>query len=123
MSQDSIEIHMRDNCIGTFRIHLDHLSFDWMPAYLDPKNVKRLEHTFKDDCRRLLSENYISAIVDRTIFDRTEKHIEEGLLVKVRFDPSFRLLCLNGKHRIAAAREVLHGQDRWWSVTLYADSQ
>ena len=121
MMSDSIEIHMRDNCIGTFRIHLDHLS--WGPtAYLDPKNVKRLERTLKDDCRRLLGENYISAIVDRTIFDRTEKHVEEGLLAKVCFDSSFRLLCLNGKHRIAAAREVLHGQDRWWSVTLYADS-
>lgn len=111
---------MHKHFLGTFRIHLDHLSFDWIPtAYLDEKNVERLELAFKKDCQRLLKENRISAVINKSSLGKATPRGHENSIISLSFDSEVRLKCLNGKHRIAAAKGILYGEDRWWSVNLY----
>jgi hypothetical protein len=37
----------------------------------------------------------------------------------LKFAASYRLICLHGRHRIVAAREILLPTDAWWTVELY----
>ena len=93
------------------------------PRELDAKNVTRLVEIFKlEGCRRLEVEHHIPASISRDEFGGLNRQVggrikenSEPLPVK----PSRNLTYLHGKHRIGAARQYLHPDDKWWVVDLY----
>jgi hypothetical protein len=38
---------------------------------------------------------------------------------RLTFPKGFQLEYIHGRHRIEAGREILSGNDRWWTVDLY----
>ncbi|KAA8647895.1 uncharacterized protein ATNIH1004_006597 [Aspergillus tanneri] len=118
---------------GHAKVGLEHLEFE-TPLYgsrvYDQKNVNRLVRVFElEQCLRLEPAHHIVAIIDNetlqqavTLSDVTEEQLRDASNLPWLFLPEgYRLSCLYGKHRIAAAKKFLLPGDRWWSVTLYGD--
>ncbi|THC88352.1 hypothetical protein EYZ11_012198 [Aspergillus tanneri] len=116
---------------GHAKIGLEHLEFE-TPLYgsrvFDPKNVNRLVRVFElEQCLRLEPAHHIAAIIDEealqqavTLSDVTQEQLTDASNLPWLFLPEgYRLSCLYGKHRIAAAKKFLLPGDRWWPVTLY----
>lgn len=116
---------------GTARVRLESLHFEWNePRELSRKNVERLKEIFRtENVRRLEPSNHIPAVVDETVLDaaaRASEVLAENLLSNpdngppfLKISPHNRLICLHGRHRIQAAREILPPTDAWWTVDLY----
>lgn len=122
---------------GCAKVQFKHLTFDVNHSQptilaLDPKNVERLIQVFKlEGCLRLDIAHHIPAIVNAQTLRESlyQSQVPENTLhgrqnpPALRFPDNTYLLCLHGKHRIAAAREILLPGDTWWTVDLYLDSQ
>jgi hypothetical protein len=118
-----------DNLLGTARIRLDNLSFDYKP---DDENVQLLRKKFKDPgCLRLDPNNHIPAIIPKAILQhaiqasRTSstalKSPPNGYPAELIFPSDYAVRCLHGCDRIEAAKGLLFGSDRWWTVDIYSE--
>lgn len=127
----------QNHFVGCAKVHLKHLTFDLngsQPADLtiDPKNVERLIQVFKlEGCLRLDLAHHIPAVINAQFLRESLRHsqIPETSLYgrqnppALSFPDNTYLLCLHGKHRIAAAKNILLPGDMWWTVDLYLDGQ
>ena len=119
--------------LGIARIPLDALDFNHelqkVHRVLSDRAVARLENIFeKEGCLRLQDENHISAVVDEDelVWALAVTGLERGNLPRHPSGgdiPELGLMhvrCLHGLHRVNAAKRVLDGVDRWWTVRLYS---
>ncbi|KAH7248312.1 hypothetical protein B0J15DRAFT_400874, partial [Fusarium solani] len=117
------------NYLGTASIHFRHLAFPECP--LDRANVDRTKALMQYGraCLPEKSSHQICAIVDRTQLKQALLRagvLENQLLnysgeyVDVDFPDNYRLQCLQGKHRVAAAAEILPFSSRRWIVKLFS---
>jgi hypothetical protein len=125
-----LETEKKEKYKGTARIRLEWLQFPsikgWEP---DKAKVNRLKHNFRKDCRRLDVRNHIPAVISQQDLDIALKlsGIVEGDLLgdapniypELAFPAGYQLECLQGRHRIQAAKEALIVTDRWWVADLY----
>ena len=96
---------------------------------LDGKNVSRLHNIFElKGCSRLNPDNYVSTLINRKVLtdalgkggslDVSLSGCGELSLLEVK-EP---LICLHGRHRLAAAtRYFFQPGQKWWIVNLYLD--
>ena len=115
--------------IGTVRIRLDKIIFP-DDISLKNENIDRLVHIFKiQDCLRLEPQNHLSALIDAAALDdylrcsslRREqlRPLSSDTPPELRLPANRVLSCQQGQSRIAAAKVLLQGQNRWWTVDLY----
>ena len=90
--------------------------------------VKRLSNVFRRTrCRSQKWENHVKGLIDRDTFaavlarlncteDQFRSTIHRREFPRVRLDG--RILCLDGRHRLAAAKRAF-GKGVWWPVKLY----
>ncbi|KAL8788265.1 MAG: hypothetical protein Q9213_001785 [Squamulea squamosa] len=99
------------------------------PRQLDAKNIDRILTVFElQGCLRLEPENHIPALVSPATLSAIVKELPEGQRVLVPSvdkppilsDIPCDLVCLNGQHRVEAAKRFLGAGDKWWIVDLYA---
>ena len=119
---------------GSAKIHLKHFDFfedSEIPAALklDDKNVGRLMQIFKlEGCKRLEPEHHIPALIEETVLEQSlvQSGLQLGSLRDIppvlELPDNYRLVCLHGKHRIAAANRFLLPGNKWWTVDLYLKS-
>ena len=106
---------------GHARVKLDDIDFH-SGRDLDRQNVKRLVGIFQlQGCERESTANAISVLVEGGTIPPLDPPssamhslIPDGLPYL-----STKVLCLQGKHRICAAREFLHDTDRWWTTKVF----
>ncbi|KAF2028953.1 hypothetical protein EK21DRAFT_68608 [Setomelanomma holmii] len=115
----SIDAQKAKSFAGIARIDLGKLSFETAlrkeHRTLSEKAVTRLQSVFElEGCRRLEEDNYVEGLISR---DRPPQDVDDVLRLEV--DNSIQ--CLNGMHRIFAARKHLDNNDRWWVVKLYVE--
>lgn len=96
---------------------------------LDGKNVSRLHNIFElEGCSRLDPDNYVPTLINRKVLadalgkggslDVSLGGCGELSLLEVE-EP---LICLHGRHRLAAAtRYFFQPEQKWWIVDLYLD--
>ena len=121
----------REHFLGSAKIFLEHLHFqkDKGEYNLDQKNVARLQKVFElEGCLRLNPEHHVPVLIDLETLEQSldQSQIRRGELFTSVIPPELILprnhvvLCLHGRHRIAAARNLLLASDRWWTVDLYS---
>ena len=133
------EIRRLENKSSSFRgnakIHLKHLQFDEskevsLSLHLDPKNVARLIKIFElEGCLRLEEEHRIPAIINDATLQQAlisssltnADLLTTGVPPELQLPRSTRLNCLHGRHRIAAAQQILLPGNKWWTVDLYTE--
>ncbi|KAF1347689.1 hypothetical protein BDV97DRAFT_299437 [Delphinella strobiligena] len=115
---------------GLARIQLDSLNYEQVlneakHRPLSPRNVTRLRQVFDlEGCKYYDESNYISGIVPQESFDQHNVNLplhSKDLDAIPHLEFSCPVRCLNGLHRICAAREHLDPNDRWWIVKLYTE--
>jgi len=112
---------------GSFKVPLDQISLEGTPhdtRQRDPKNVTRLLESFAlEGCNKLQPENYISVLVNGA--DLPSQNILPNTYSEEppAFASKSSVVCLDGHHRIQAAREYLAGEDRWWVAHVYSDGK
>ncbi|KAL8939684.1 MAG: hypothetical protein Q9216_003224 [Gyalolechia sp. 2 TL-2023] len=128
--------NLQSNFQGTAKVALRHLQFTESgqnpELHLDPKNIARLVQVFSiEGCHRLDPANHVPALISENVLSRClQKNSlsKANLLLQKRTPPDLKLdddivlSCLHGRHRIAAAQEVLLPIEKWWTVDLYSDS-
>ena len=96
---------------------------------LDLKNVSRLHRIFElEGCSRLDPDNHVPTLINRKVLaDALEKGGRLGVSLGGCGEPNLLeveepLMCLHGRHRLAAAtRYFCHPEQKWWVVDLYLD--
>lgn len=117
---------------GSAKIHLKHLVFPQLSnaLTLDAKNIERLTQIFRlEGCQRLDIEHHVPAVINDDILSQCLHHSglglenlrRQGSPPSLEFPENFTLECLHGKHRIAAAKDILLPGNKWWIVDLYSD--
>ena len=108
---------------GSFKISLENIELQTTThntRQRDPKNIARLLESFAlEGCNRLQPENYISVLVDGVELPSQIEHPSSNYNEPPTLTLQGTVLCLDGHHRIQAAREFLAGEDRWWVADLY----
>jgi hypothetical protein len=124
--------------IGIARIHLDKLSFhDALSKQHRAESEKataRLLSVFQlEGCQRLEENNFIDALISEGRLDSAlatagvtrEQFRGEAILrtadEALELHPEHDIQCLNGLHRILAAKKFLDNNDQWWTVKLYRE--
>lgn len=115
--------------IGVVRANFSSLEFVG-GRQIDPKVVDELKRTFeKNKVRRYKSDNYIRALItvpelrkalrttglSQQALQTTAKNGSLSFLIPA---PGQKLRCVEGKHRIAAAKGILPPEDHWWTIKL-----
>lgn len=129
----SHEASLKFCCLA--RVELDALNFEHalFGEHREPlaENVTHLIRVFRvEGCKRLEEGNFVEAQVNRRDLDAAlasenltlPQHPPEDW----RKFPFLRLRsidCLNGLHRVLAARKFLNKNDRWWIARLYTDGR
>ena len=110
---------------GYARVKLEDIDFN-SGRELDGQNVKRLVGIFKlQGCVRENTANAISVLVERGALGnvRTQQGSPSSAvhsIIPTRLPYlNTKVLCLQGKHRICAARKFLHHTNRWWTVKVF----
>lgn len=120
---------------GSARIHLKHLQFKEpkdlsLSLHLDPKNVARLVKIFElEGCLRIEEEHRIPATINETVLQMVlssssltnAELLTTGVPPELQLPQYTRLNCLHGRHRIAAAQQILLPGNKWWTVDLYTE--
>jgi len=95
----------------------------------DPKIVDNLkEHFQRARCRRFIPDNYIPVLITITELRKALRAsgLNEQAFQTPAKDGSFflktaprqNLKCLEGRHRIEAAKQILPPGDHWWTFKL-----
>jgi len=115
--------------LGFARVDLSQLSFkDSMRRDHREESHKataRLLRVFRlEGCKRFELENFIDAVIPLQVFEEAIAPADASIFhdaTNVRqLRPRLPVECQNGLHRVAAAREYLPFNDRWWIVRLYS---
>ena len=110
---------------GYARVKLENIDFD-SGRDLDDQNMNRLVGIFKlQGCKRESTANAISVLVERSVIGK--EHAQQGSsssavhsIIPARLPfLDAKVLCLQGKHRIYAARKFLPYGDWWWTVKIF----
>lgn len=131
---DTVNARSKSRCyLGSACIYLDHLSFEDPPVRdLDEKNVDRLFNIFKiEGCKRYERMNHVLVLIEHHDLKRTLRANNISSTQIKREDPpfiklsdNFSLVCLHGRHRLAAAKLFLKPREQWWVVDVFrADGQ
>ena len=118
--------------VGKAKVALLDLVFDTSEVNaarpLDHRNVARLVKVFQlEGCLRLEPEHHIPALIQKSTLDDSLHALDLNPALLTTYGEPFRLtvdkplLCLHGRHRLAAAKEHLSPEDKWWVVDLYLD--
>lgn len=125
MSETTSTIHadLDRHFVGYARISIDDIDFE-SGRDKDNRNVKRLVGILERNCERENPANAISVVVETeflTEAHRKDLHLSTGVSLLPSRLPFFhtRVVCLHGKQRIFAAREVLSNSDRWWIAKIF----
>lgn len=106
--------------LGTYRIRLDNIDLPPIPENR-LHNISRLKRIFlAQKCLRYDPRNYIQATLSQRVFEQrnTSTDASDGLR-ELLLAADDNVHCLHGSCRISAAKSVLRGRDRWWTVELY----
>jgi hypothetical protein len=110
---------------GSFKIPLEKIELQTTThntRQRDPKNIIRLLESFAlEGCNRLQPENYISVLVDGVEPPSQTEFPNSNFKEPPTLTFESTVVCLDGHHRIQAAREFLAGEDRWWVADLYSN--
>jgi hypothetical protein len=104
--------------LGSAQIMLSSLIFHEEDTQFEVSTdrVNALVSIFKTDgCERTKKQNHISAFIDKYIYCRLKHKKHEFLNLPIP------IICLNGRHRIAAAKLYFLPENQWWSVSLYSE--
>jgi len=116
--------------IGTASIRFDVFDFPYSRE-LDPKNVERLKRLFRTErgCIPGDLQNRIPAVINEGQLQEclrfSGKTLDElrsessGEYVQLEFPSGMRLECLQGRHRVTAAHEILRSREKRWVVDLF----
>jgi len=112
-----------DAALGVYRVRLDNIDIPVI-ARNRIKNVTRLKKVFlAQRCLRHEPRNYIQATIQQDVLEHRSSIAQssDGLNeLLLRAEDS--VYCKHGSCRIKAAKAVLRGQDRWWTVALYKEN-
>ncbi len=131
----------REHFRGSAKVHLRYLHFEQFEqqinvpsqaVFLDQKNIARLEKIFDiEGCLRLDPEHRIPVLIDDGDLKASlhQANLASAELFTSNIPPAlpfpenYRLICLHGRHRIAAAQNFLLAGDKWWTVDFYSESR
>ncbi|KAB8256794.1 hypothetical protein BDV32DRAFT_152947 [Aspergillus pseudonomiae] len=131
MTKDLDIAHQVDNAIlGSVKVRqLDQLLFEGLEVYgtksLDQRNVRHLLHRFdKEGCRRMDPLTWIPAELSPSELQQllalnSLQGLTRGDPKEIKLHQSWKLRCLQGKHRLTAANQWLDYGDLWWNFILY----
>lgn len=126
---------------GLARIELRHLDFRnalrQNHREETSKAISRLLRVFNlEGCRRYEEENFLDVMINPEVLDNglqqaglsretlrsaTVEHMSHPAKIpRLNLTSGALVDCLTGLHRIAAAKEYLDRNDRWWIVRLYS---
>ena len=129
---DNDELAERRSFIGLAKVDLAALDFSESIRRnhrpVSQRKIERLLAIFETEgCKRLDRSNYVHALTDGTDLQAA---LEQGAVSRDALRdpqrcgipplPIRRLDCLDGLHRIQAARAYLDDEDYWWVVKLYS---
>lgn len=110
---------------GYARVKLEDVNFD-SGRDLDGQNVDRLIGIFQlQGCERENTANAISVLVEKGALRNVltqQGSLSSGLHSIIPDQLPFlntKVLCLQGKHRICAARTLLRHPNRWWTAKIF----
>lgn len=107
-----------DYFLGVAHVRIEHLDFESGVRDYDERNVARLRDIFKlEKCQRDDPKHHIPALASSAILGDAWRGSEKP--AELTLPRGQKILCLHGKHRIIAAREVLTERNQWWTVRLY----
>lgn len=119
---------------GTARIRFAHLRFgELSPRHPNERITTYLKEKFSNEgCLRLDPKNHIPAVISQAILDaaiQASPNVSQDSLLEnqrkqppeLRLSEGVTIECLQGLHRIAAAKIVLPRRDWWWTIDLYLD--
>jgi hypothetical protein len=118
---------------GIAKVRLQALNFDHYLVRkerrdVSAKNVHHLQKVFRlNGCQRLRKENFVNAVIDDETLraSLSLSGTSEDQLRQLREGDQIPMLdvasldCLEGLHRVLAAKGYLHDNDQWWIVRLY----
>jgi hypothetical protein len=125
-----IELERAIKHIGTASVSLNALSFPHSQA-LNQANVERLKRSFciERGLRQDDLHNRIPAVIDEGLLGEvltgnglSIDSLQSGLSgqhVQLEFPNTFRLECLQGRHRVEAAYQAFPYSDKRWIIDLY----
>ncbi|KAK3672623.1 hypothetical protein LTR78_007435 [Recurvomyces mirabilis] len=113
--------------LGYARVALSALHFnqqsDLGHRNVSDRNVSRILRIFKiEGCQRKDENHFLTGIVDGAEDLREALTSAPSAYEQLPVLPHCRVECLNGLHRILAAREHLDQNDQWWIVRLYTSA-
>ena len=121
---------------GTARIRFTHLNFsDLCPRKPNKSITARIREAFSNSgCLRLEPKHRIPALINQDILDAAiEASSIESLAAllgnqtkqppELTLPDHVRVECLQGLHRVEAAKEFLPRRDWWWTVDLYLEGK
>jgi hypothetical protein len=100
------------------------------------KSKRRLLEVFElEGCRRLEEENFVEALITNDTLENalhrsglSEGSFKVNSLAAIqgvgsipKLDLDCAIQCLNGMHRVSAAKQYLDNNDQWWVVKLYKE--
>lgn len=133
--ESSLAAEREEKFRGTAKVDLNDLTFAHPPIRkYSAKNEEWLLSAFQTDgCSPLLVDHHIPAVIDHASLQDaiSISNTSSNTLLskhshywpKLTFKQGFKLLCLQGRHRVGAARKHLEEGYRWWIVDLYSDGK
>lgn len=125
---EAINLCRQQAFLGTFRVRVDNVTLPGFSAR-EVQHVKRLEEIFQvQGCFRLDSRNRAEATINsstwRSVSVRSSlEAVSHRVPPELHIGTEETLSCFSGKCRLAAARGVLDGLDRWWPVSIYREGK
>ncbi len=124
---DVNDCYAEDLCFrGYARVDLRALRFDDVDHRpISDKNVARLLRVFETEgCRRFDANNFIKAVVEETDLQQLVVSQEVERSIPDAWDQRglanvVSILCLDGLHRVEAAKRFLDSNDQWWIISVY----
>ncbi|KAF4344402.1 Intracellular transport USO1 [Fusarium beomiforme] len=120
---------------GTARIRFANLRFgNLCPREPNQKIATQLKERFSGEgCLRLEPKNHIPAVISKDTLEvciRASPNVSQDVLLEnngkqppeLRLPENCMVECLQGLHRIAAAKEFLPRRDWWWTIDLYLEA-
>ncbi|KAL2372009.1 hypothetical protein BDBG_03684 [Blastomyces gilchristii SLH14081] len=114
--------------IGCAKISLEHIDFPYSEVGtrdVTSRNVRQLLAEFKQNrCSRLVPDHWIRAIIQPEQLQEFLRYNNLTSLsrqgpVPLRLRPEWKVPCLEGRIRVAAASQWLEGpENRWWVVSF-----
>jgi hypothetical protein len=121
------------NFRGTAQINFQNLDFIHVHDRKrdDEKQIEYLKNRYETiGCRRLDAKYHIPAVIDQATLDeaiRKSKRADKNTLLcnpetgppELEFPPDFRIVCLDGRLRVAAGKAHLPERDWLWAIDLF----